>query len=157
MAEDIFNRNVSKLEGVFTSDAAVLEFTGGGAGDRFSQLVQQVQFSYAQTITRLYEVGGPAIYYVGGRTQGQMNVNRIIGPKGTVCGFYNKFGDVCGANENVIGLDLTAKDCVAGGESGGGKYTMKNCVITQVGIAVAAQDMIINENTTMMFSSLECN
>ena len=155
MANDIFNRNVSTLAGVFTSDAAVLEFTGGGAGDRFSQLVQQVQFSYAQTITRLYEVGGPNIYYVGGRTQGQMNVNRIIGPKGTVCGFYNKFGDVCSANENVIGLDLSAENCL-NGEAGGGKYTMKNVVITQVGIAVAAQDMIINENTTMMFSSLEC-
>jgi hypothetical protein len=151
---DIYNRQVSDLKGVFTSDQAVLAFSG--AGDRFNTLVQQVQMSYAQTITRLYEVGGKNIYYVGGRTQGQMNVNRVIGPVGTVCAFYEKFGDVCQAVGNILTINLGG-DAAAGCSSAEGAYTMKHIVITQVGIAVAAQDMIINENTTMMFSSLECS
>jgi len=148
---DIFNRNVSKLGGVFTSDEAKLTLKGN-----LGVLVQQLQFTYAQTITHLYEVGGANIYYVGGRTQGNLNVNRVIGPTGTICALYSTYGDVCNAKQNVITLALQQTDCSTGA---GGKntYTMKNCVITQTGIAVAAQDMIINENTTMMYSSLECS
>lgn len=146
---DVFNRNVSTLGGVFTSDAAKLTLRGN-----LGVLVQQLQFTYAQTITRLYEVGGENIYYVGGRTQGQMNINRVIGPKGSVCALYQQYGDVCSAKQNVVSLALTETDCSVGASKS--TYSMKNCVITQVGVAVAAQDMILNENTTMMFSSLEC-
>lgn len=156
---DIFNRNVSELAGVFTSDRAKLLLKGN-----LGVLVQQMNFTYAQTITRLYEVGanGPDnasfIYYIGGRTQGNLAINRVIGPKGSVCAMYAQYGDVCKAPENILRLTLTETDCrVSGGGTSRTTYTMFNCVITQVGVAVAAQDMIINENTTMMFSSLACN
>lgn len=147
---DIFNRNVSTLGGVFTSDEAKLTLKGN-----LGVLVQQLSFQYAQTITRLYEVGGENIYYVGGRTQGNMTIQRVVGPTGTICAMYTQYGDVCKAKENVITLALNQTDCSTGA---GAKntFTMKNVVITQTGIAVAAQDMIINENTTMMYSSLEC-
>lgn len=148
---DIFNRNVSTLGGVFSSDSAKLTLKGN-----LGVLVQQLQFTYAQTVTRLYEVGGENIYYVGGRTQGQLNINRVIGPKGSVCALYATYGDICAAKSNVITLSLIEPDCSIEGGAGKSTYTMKNCVITQVGIAVAAQDMIVNENTSMMFSSLEC-
>jgi hypothetical protein len=147
---DIFNRNVSTLGGVFTSDEAKLTLKGN-----LGVLVQQLQFTYAQTITRLYEVGGANIYYVGGRTQGQMNVNRVVGPTGTICALYATYGDVCKAKENVITLAMQQTDCSVG-QTARTVYTMKNCVITQTGVGVAAQDMIVNENATMMFSSLEC-
>lgn len=157
MANDIFSRNVSELAGVFTADRAKLTLP-----DNLGVLVQNMQFQYAQTVTRLYEVGanGPNdssnIYYVGGRTQGNMAVNRVIGPAGTICAMYTRFGDVCRASENSISLTLTEVDCRPNaGSSSSTTFTMKNCVITAVGISVAAQDMVINENTTMMFSSLE--
>ena len=152
MANDIFNRNVSTLGGVFTSDRAKLTLPQG-----LSTLVQQMAFTYAQTITRLYEVGGSNIYYVGGRTQGQLNINRVVGPSGTICAMYTRYGDVCKARNNAITLTLEEVDCSSGDNSNQTEYEMRNCVITQVGISVAAQDMIINENVTMMYSSLEAN
>src|SRR4051794_13166956 len=126
---DIYNRNVSNLAGVFTADRAKLVLAGN-----LGVLVQQLQCSYAQTITRLYEVGanGPGgasnIYYVGGRTQGQMSVNRVIGPSGTVKAMYARYGDVCKARQNTINLTLTETDC-ASGSSTQEVYTMKNAVI----------------------------
>lgn len=176
---DIFNRNVSNLAGIFTSDRAKLMMKGN-----LGVLVQRLQFTYAQTVTRLYEVGsnGPNgasnIYYVGGRTQGQLSVDRVVGPSGTVQSLYTQYGDVCKAKGNNIELTLQETDCsVSGGQAllsvpvigsalaatvdaisgrnGSQTYVMKNCVITQVSIGVAAQDMIISENTSMMYSSLE--
>ncbi len=146
---DIFNRNVSNLGGVFTADRAKLQLKGN-----LGVLVQRMSFTYAQTITRLYEVGGNNIYYVGGRTQGQLSIDRVIGPKGTIVALYTQYGDVCKARQNPITLTLTETDCSTGANTPV-TYTMKNCVITQVNIGVAAQDMIISENTTMIFSSLE--
>ena len=151
---DIFSRDVSNLAGVFTADWAKLTFRNG----ILNTLAQQVQFSYSQAVTRLYEVGSSNIYYVGGRTQGQASLNRIIGPKGTVCEIYRTYGDVCKARENVLNLDLEETDCSSAGGIGSGRssYTLSFCVITGVGISVAAQDMIINESTTLMYGSLAC-
>lgn len=146
---DIFNRSVSTLGGVFTADRAKLAFAGG-----LVALVQGLNFSYSQTITRLYEVGGPNIYYVGGRTQGRMGINRVVGPSRTVKAFYTKYGDVCQAKQNTINLTLTETDCSTG-SSGPTTYDMKNCVIDSVSVGVEASAMIITENTSLMYSSLE--
>ena len=163
--QDIFQRNVSELGGVFTSDRAKLEFGEPGMG----VLVQRMQFTYAQTITRLYEVGAngtngeSAIYYVGGRTMGNMAIDRVIGPSNTTRAFYAKYGDVCGSRGRNISLQLKEVDCSAtsgtqagsAALSGAQQYLLKNCVITQVSIGVTSQEMIIGENTTLMYSSLE--
>lgn len=149
---DIFSRDVSNLGGVFTADRAKLTFRQG----ILNTLAQQVQFSYSQAISRLYEVGSNNIYYVGGRTQGQASLNRIVGPKGTVCEIYRTYGDVCKARENVIGLDMEESDC-SSGTTGRSAYELSFCVITGISIAVSAQDMILNEGTTLMFGSLSCS
>jgi hypothetical protein len=150
---DIFQRETSSLGGVFTADRTKLSLKGG-----LGVLVQQMQVTYAQSINRLYEVGAPSIYYVGGRTQGQLTIGRVIGPTGSVCEIYSEYGDVCKAKGNIINLTLEETDCSEGGEgTGKTRLILKGCVITQIGISVQAQDMIINENLAMMFSSLECS
>jgi hypothetical protein len=151
MATDIFSRDTSVLGGVFTSDRAKL-FFGSGLG--IGQIVQQMQVSYSQSVTRLYEVGSNYIYYVGGRTQGQMAISRVIGPAGTMIAFYQTFGDVCNAKNNIINMQLAETDCSQGGATGTNNFDLANCVVTVVGFAVQSQDMMISESTTLMFSSL---
>jgi hypothetical protein len=149
---DLFNRNVSNLAGVFTADQAKLQWGALPTG----ALVQQLNIQYAQTVTRLYGVGETDQYYVGGRTNGQMSVNRVIGPAGSSKTFYATFGDVCKSVGRNIKLQLTQTDCSNTQTSAGpSTYTMDNCVITQVSVGVAAQDMIIGENTNIMYTSLE--
>ena len=151
---DIFNRNASNLAGVFVADAAKLVLAGS-----LGVLVQQMQINYAQTITRLYEVGANAAngasntYYVGGRTNGQMSLNRVVGPSNSITTFYTQYGDVCKANKNQINLTLTQTDCSTGSK-GATDYTVAAAVITNVSVGVAAQDMLITDSSQLMFSSL---
>lgn len=154
---EMFNRQATTLNGIFTADKAVVDFGGGMLG----LLVQGLNFTYAQQITRLYEVGSELgktnIYYVGGRTNGQAGVNRVVGPKAGIVELYKKYGNVCEAKENHLKFTLEQADCATTSDLGTEKlsFKLKYCVLTQVGISVQAQDMIINEHSQIMFSGLE--
>ena len=152
--QDIFNRSVSSFGGAFTADGTLVTLKGG-----LSILTQRMQFSYAQSITRLYDITSLNIYYVGGRTQGNCPIDQVIGPTSTVCAFFTAYGDVCAANGRNITLMLTP-NCSAG-QSGGtpnpqSTFTLSSCVIVQLGVGFAAQDMIIGSNTTLMYAALTC-
>ncbi len=164
---DVFTRLPTKLAGVFTADTARLGFAGGVP----SALVQNVNTSYMQAITRLYEVGGngidTAVYYVGGRSQGTLAIARVIGPTAIIGAYYRKYGNVCNARTNTITLAFSVLDCstevalpagVAGPaalERIEAQYVFKFCVITQIGTALASQDMVVNESSQLMFSGME--
>lgn len=157
---DVFQRTVSQFGGSFSADSARLEFRDGlSAG----LLVQNMSLQYAQNITRLYEVGERKIYYVGGRTQGTATLARVIGPRSLLSSYYSLYGDVCKAAGNLMIFSLS-NQCEGQSTQQGanaallgstGKYTASYCVITTIGIAVAAADMVVNEQSSMMFSSLE--
>lgn len=161
-SNDIFSRNVSDVKGVFTTDNGKLFMLGEQANQNLGVLVQSMNFNYTQNVTRLYEVGanGPNgenfVYYVGGRTQGNFSVNRVVGPSGTVQYLYTKYGNVCNARSNVISLQLKEQDCSSNNAvaSQAAEYTMKGCVIVNVSVGVQSQDMVIGESTAMMFSTL---
>jgi hypothetical protein len=155
MPNDIFSRTSSQVAGTFRTDDATLIMPGNNDGDvNLGVLTQQIQINYQQQITRIYELASADQYYVGGRAQGQATFGRIIGPAGTVKEMYNKYGDICRAHDNNLTINLEENDC-QNNESGGGNYDMIGTVIQSVGISVAAQDMIINEQTQTMFTSLE--
>jgi hypothetical protein len=152
----IFTKQDTSIGGVFSSDKVKLTFSNNVTG----VLVQGMNFTYSQNVTRLYEVGSTTgsdktnVYYVGGRTQGMLQLNRVIGPNATIKELYTEYGDVCKACGNNITLDLQEVDCCEGG-TGGMTYTAKFCVLVQVGVSVQAQDMIINEQSQIMFSGLD--
>jgi hypothetical protein len=154
MPNDVFQRNVSNIAGTFTADGAKATF--GTLGTNL--LIQQLQFQYAQTVTRLYGVGETDQYYVGGRTNGQMNANRVIGPSASSSAIYTGFGDVCSPKNISLQFGVSCQQGTAPAATAGGgtnNYTLDNAVLTQVGLSVASQDMIINEAMTFMFASLE--
>lgn len=149
----VFVRNQYQLEDSFSADSAILTFVGGVD----PALVQNINFNYSQNITRLYEVGGPGAglkqrtYYVGGRTQGQAGIARVVGPKTTLAAFYRQYGNVCLAKGNSISLSFyagcTSANLVA--------YVLTGVVITNIGFSVQAMDMVFNENTALQFVDLD--
>lgn len=160
-SKDIFSRNVSDVKGVFTTDNGKLRILGENANTNLGVLVQSLNFSYTQNVTRLYEVGANGtngenfVYFVGGRTQGNLAINRVVGPSGTVQELYTKYGNVCNARSNSVSLELTNQDCSGGAATAKpATYTMKGCVIVSVAVGVQSQDMVIGENTTMMFATM---
>jgi hypothetical protein len=167
MPNPIFKQQDMKLNGVFTANKAKLMFsTGSGCDEVTGVLVQAVNFTFVQNVTRLYEIGtddssggGSSsskanVYYVVGRCQGQAQLNRVVGPKATIGAMYSCYGDVCKACDNDMTLQLDETDCCTG-EGASLTYTLKFVAMTQVGISLQAQDMIINETCQLMFSGLE--
>jgi len=151
--DDIFSRKTDSFGGAFSADAATITFPKafGAAGADPGLLVQQMRADYRQQVTRLYELGSPRIYYVGGRTDGTATVQRIVGPRNIAAAFYERYGDVCNAKNNVIDVRMSmgCGDTVLGGSG----YQAKYVVITQVGLSMTAENMLISENLQMMFSA----
>jgi hypothetical protein len=155
MARDLYSREV-QYGGSFSADGARITF-----GDNFDcgLLVQNINWQYQQNITRLYEVGCPNIYLVGGRTQGQAGVNRVIGPKKLAAAFYTKFGDVCCAGKNFIRMSAitgcSSQQCGTSFQAGKQQILMSHCVLQTIGGSVDANNMIINEQLSLMFLWLQ--
>lgn len=164
MGQDIFSRVTDKLGGTFSADSAfitfpnVVGFQGAFTAD-FGLLLQSLNVTYRQTVSRFYEVGRAATYLVGGRTEGQLAIQRIQGPRTISAAFYRKFGDVCQALTNALDFEIQTgcATATAGQQQGAVAFSCGFCVITQITLAVAAQDMMINESLQMMFNSFEYN
>ena len=132
-------------QGGFRADQ--LKATFGGLNVR-GFLVQNIQFSYTQQITLLYEIGSDLVYYVGGRAQGTATLARVVGPAPAASQFINLFNDLC--NPQDIEFDATA-----GCNGGGLIYTLEDAVLTTVSVSVTAQDLVINEQLQFIFVDLE--
>lgn len=175
MSTSVFNREDLTLGGAFQADRAQLLIPGAGAQ---GLLIQQMNLSYAQAVSKLYDITSKNIYLVAGRTNGQTGLNRVVGPVATIKGFYTCFGDVCRAKKNTLNLNMSSAACSpdaagAAATSFSGdllqgcntpspttqqaqlRYILQFCVVTQIGIGLQAQDMVISENLSMMFSSLK--
>ena len=167
---DVYSRGGHEFNGSFAADAAKVvfaaakELNAGGVG----LLTQGLNVSYQQQVSRIYEIGSQKTYYVGGRTQGSANMERVFGPRILSSAFYKKFGDVCHAADNLINFQLQAgcrqpdshtggHGLVAGGGFAQAGFSLHNCVITSMGFSVRAQDMIINEQVQLMFAHMDYN
>ena len=147
MARDIYNRVVD-LGAPLAADATrlVLPYIGGE-----DMLVQSMNITYTQNVSQVWEVGSSFTYFIAGRTQGQMQIARIVGSKGIGKEFIAKFADVCNMRSNHMTLQF-----FAGCEEGQARGSLKveGAVITSIAYAVQAQDMIINETFNLMFARL---
>ena len=95
-------------------------------------------------------MGCPQVYLIAGRTQGTISMARVIGPKGIMTEFYTEYGDPC--NDKSLTIDLSPGMCEKASNSA---VTARKAIITSIGISVAANDMLINEQMQWMFVSLE--
>lgn len=167
MAE-MFTRTEVDFGGAMHAQNGIIVASGGLTG----VLMQNIQLSYQQAVTRLYELGNAGartkVYYVGGRASGSMSVAHVVGPGVSIKAFYDNFGDVCKARDNTCMIDLTPNICgtgaglaaVAGAVAGlvspvKVKYLCKYCVLVSVGMSVSANDFVVNESSQLMFTGLE--
>jgi len=114
-------------------------------------LVQNFSAQYQQNINRLWEVGSSKTYFIAGRTQGQIQVKRVIAGKGVSTNFIKTYGDVCNIQNARMTISLS-QGCRDAQDKG--SLNFEGVVITSVGYSVAAADMIINEDFSMLFAKL---
>lgn len=161
MAQDVFSRTSQQFGGAISADATRVVFSGDGYDQGIGLILANVQVMYAQDVRRAYEIGSDKTYLIIGRTQGSANLSGVFGPKTLHTGFYTKFGNGCNADQNNLGL-LAAAGCTVSSGTGGHpiaggtlSVTLKHCVINQFQLAIAAQDMAINNAVAIQFNSLE--
>ncbi len=116
-------------------------------------LIQQVQFTYAQQVNLLYEIGSEFVYYVGGRAQGTASIGHIIGPANFAGKLLDKYKDICDPQD--ITFDASAGCDNSGAAQGGVLYTLEDAVLTTISVSVAAQDVVINQQLQFMFIDLD--
>lgn len=134
------------FNGGFRADKLKMQIAGS---DVAGMLFQNVQFSFTQQITLLYEIGSNNVYYVGGRAQGTATVAHVVGPGEGVASLINEYGDLC--EPKNIGFKATA-GCEAGTGLG---YTLISAVLTTVAGSVNANDLVINQQVQFMFIDLK--
>lgn len=131
--------------GGFRADQLSLSF-GGENVKGF--IVQNVQFSYTQQITTLYELGSDFVYFVGGRAQGNATLSRVVGPTALAGNFISKFNDLCSPQD--ISFDASS-----GCKGGGIEYTLEDAVLVTIAVNVTAQETVINEQLQFIFLDME--
>lgn len=125
---------------------------------------------------------GSPVYYVAGRPEGSLQIGRIAGPVAALGGWYRRYGNICntlntlffvsssgcigglppGRNEPLLGFDQFANNNQANGavRLGRGRidpylgWYMNGVVITTLGLAAQAQDMMVTENVQCQYVSL---
>lgn len=143
---DIFSREATIGE-PFSADDTEFLFVGGEAQ---TMIVQSLAVNYRQNITRLWEIGSDKQYFVSGHQEGDATMARVVGPKPIASAFMSQYGNVCNIQENHITF-VVKGDC----STKGGRIKVTGVVITQVAYNVRAQDMVINEQVSMLVAKVE--
>jgi hypothetical protein len=165
MADIFANTNLS-FGGAFSAARGIISM-----GTLNGILMQNLNINYQQNITRIYELGNLGalmnVYYIGGRSSGTASVAHILGPNVQLAAFYSQFSDVCQANNNSLQIGLGGGTCsfsgattalpapaALGATPASFSYTAQYCVLMSVGLAVSANDIVINSQSQIMFSNL---
>jgi hypothetical protein len=145
MPQDFFgyDRTVGSTNVIASAEALVV--SGGGIG---SDLMQEVNMTYGQTIRPLFAVGNSNIYFVGGQSQGQLAFRRL-----SACGSMLKgLGGNCGRLGASISLAAggsgTSCFCAPGGA------TLGDPVLQNVSVNVRAGQIEIYEGGQIIFGTL---
>jgi len=178
---DVYSRQRTGFAGSFASDLAAMTIAGSTTP---LGIVQNVQINFSQQVARIYDVsnGGAAsasaggfvpVFYVGGRTQGNASVARVLGPQsGALCAFYAELGNVCSPQDLTFTFSggcgqagqgatptqvLDFSNAVGNAVANTVKYTVQAATMVGLTVGVGAQDMIVNENIALMFANLSCD
>jgi hypothetical protein len=167
----MFKRQKTRIKGAFATNTAVLQVSNGQNGENpvGLGLVQGLQLSLSRQYNRIYslskETGGTSsptdpvdAYLIGGRTQGQGQLSRIVGPSTqSLKAFYDNMSDECKFENQVMNFKFKAGCAGADSNSSTGEvgYKITSPVMSAVSINTATQDMIINESVQLVFADME--
>jgi hypothetical protein len=143
-------QNQQNVAGAFRGGDLEVTFAGKVRG----MLAQQIQFSYTQSTSMLYEVGSNDVYMVAGRASGQGSVDRIVGPNALAAQTLLNFGDVCKIKDNTIQFNAKSRPC-GGAQPGQVNYKISGCLLATIGARVTAQDVMVNEQLAYTFIDLD--
>lgn len=151
---DLFSRRLSESGGSFSVDDSLLTFPGlPGSAAFIPFIIQNLGLQYGQTISRLYGLNLSKVFLVAGRAQGNAAMQQVLAPQGDLKTFYETYGNVCNARQNVMSLALRS-GCTAQTISNQ-RFTCGTCVATQLAVNATSETGVVNNSTQISFESLE--
>jgi hypothetical protein len=159
---DIHGRESAQIGGTFSVDDCKVVFAGDGSsflgtGESGSggvgMLVQNLQVNYARPIMRLYEIGTSFQFLMEGRSQGDSALSQLLGPRPLQTAFYQRYFNICNAATNNVNFEVST------GCGGSNKVTstfkLRGVVLGSRSFGLNVQDMVVRDNITGIFVSLE--
>jgi hypothetical protein len=136
--------------GTFRAEDVVLSWTGNRNLEGL--LVQEAQWRCARQVSILYEIGSPAVYYVGNRRSGTAQFRRVVGGRESFKDMAQAFGNIC--NPRNLEIDARQKPCGQNVIGGGVNYTCVDATLNELGGSVTAEGVVISENMSFVFIDL---
>lgn len=152
---DILGRNPGTFGGAFSADSAAITFgLGPGVAGGVGLITQKMTFVYSQKITRIYEIGSRAVFFVVGRAEGRAQISRILGPRPTTLAFYAAYGNACRADQNTL-IFQAVSGCNVPSDTGAGfVFACVGCLLEQIQFDVSAEQGLVAENLAISFVSM---
>lgn len=150
MGQSVFNLGGGPDQyhgGTFRAEDVKLSWTKGKATD--GALVQEAQWRCARQVSILYEIGSPAVYYVGNRRSGNANFRRVVGGLKNFADMAKHFGNICEPHNLII--DARQDPCGKNLQGGGVKYTCVDATLNDLGGMVQAESVVIHETMSFVF------
>lgn len=147
---DIYGRTVN-YGGSYAVDQTVLQFSAGVPNEL---VAQQFNADYQQRVNRFYDLTSNKVFFIGGRTEGNMGMSRLIGPGKSTIAFYRNYGDLCQMSGKELSFSLNGQLCNqnGGGESVG--YVVGNPLIVRIGVSTTTEQMIATDSVNATFTAL---
>lgn len=142
-----YSRDVRPNGQIFSSEFATISMGGRMA------LVQGVEASYGQTVTPMFEVGSPTLYWLTGQPMGQVQIGRLVG-KG---GFFSAFGQIENSCASLLGLRIGLDGtggCTAAQASSGSGLSFDGGVVANLTASFNAGDLQVQEGATIQVASM---
>lgn len=148
-----------KVGGVFNGTDVRLSLGSAGDGESIAgALVQRVDITYRRQVQRVLELGSYNTYYIIGRSEGEANMQNIVGPSNTVQTIIDGLADACKVDQNALTLSADTEFCATsqvGGETKRAvKFVLTGAILTQMGVTISTQDFTIVQTAGIMFASL---
>jgi hypothetical protein len=147
---DIFGRTVN-YGGSYAVDQTVLKFSSGVPNDL---VAQQFNADYQQRVNRFYDLTSNKVFFIGGRTEGQLSMSRLIGPGKSTVNFYRNYGNLCEMSGKELSFSLNGQLCNAGGGGESIEYIVGNPLITRIGVSTTTEQMIASDQVTATFTAM---
>lgn len=94
-----------------------------------------------------------ATYYIVGRPEGRLNLQRFVGPQALTCEFYRRYGSPCSGN--LVQLSGKAGCSATDGSARQLYWDLNGVVLDDYNATATGQEMVMQEGIGAMFTSLK--
>lgn len=163
MADILGREQVGRLAGTFSADKVKISFGGTTLA---GTATQSIGIQYQSPVTTIFELGSADRYYIVGRASGQATIGQILGPSLLTYELLSRLGDPCAAGDRALQFEVgvcrprtgnvisDVATGVVGAAAGSVPLTMEGCISQGININTEAQQVLIQQQVSLMFASM---